>query len=502
MRIAIAPLSEETIPVRSISLFRAKREFKSLEEWMFEEETLDLPLHEVERGQMQKMQEVMRLMLQAHIDARGSGDVGKALEVVKGEEDVESYTHKRVHTRHQQTVFGEVTIHRRGYGGRGKTSIHPKDEFLQLPDRSFSYELQRRLAKASIQGPFDEAVERIKDDRGITIPKRSVEEILREASADFDDFYRQRIPPSNANTGAILVGSIDCKGIPMVKEEIAKQRVRQKKGEKASKKKMAVVATVFTQKPYYRTPEEVVESIFHPKPKIAGRQENRQKPEYKRVWASLSKGKEKVISEVAQELENRDPNKEKITVAVTDGERALQRRVKIQIGSIILILDLFHVLEKLWKVVYVFYQEGSPDAEEWVKRQTLRILQGKVSQVIKGIHQSATKRRIRGNNCKTVNDVCRYFYHNRFHMRYDEYLKQGLPIASGSVEGACKNLVKDRMERSGMRWTEDMAEAMLKMRAVYLSGDFEDYWSFHIERDQGRLHPKGRWSPAQVVVQK
>lgn len=95
-----------------------------------------------------------------------------------------------------------------------------------------------------------------------------------------------------------------------------------------------------------------------------------------------------------------------------------------------------------------------------------------------------------------------FFYHNRFHMRYDVYLKQGLPIASGSVEGACKNLVKGRMERSGMRWTEDMAEAMLKMRAIYLSGDFEDYWSFHIERDQGRLHPKGRWSPAQVVVQK
>jgi hypothetical protein len=46
-------------------------------------------------------------------------------------------------------------------------------------------------------------------------------------------------------------------------------------------------------------------------------------------------------------------------------------------------------------------------------------------------------------------------------MRYHQYLAMGLPIASGAVEGACKNLIKDRMERSGMRWTEGMAEAML-----------------------------------------
>src|SRR5256886_1764445 len=59
---------------------------------------------------------------------------------------------------------------------------------------------------------------------------------------------------------------------------------------------------------------------------------------------------------------------------------------------------------------------------------------------------------------------------------------------------ACKNLIKDRMERSGMRWTEEMAEAIVKLRAIYLSGDFDQYWPFHIQKDQERLHPAGRWS--------
>lgn len=64
----------------------------------------------------------------------------------------------------------------------------------------------------------------------------------------------------------------------------------------------------------------------------------------------------------------------------------------------------------------------------------------------------------------------------------------GIACASGAVEGACKNRIKDRMERSGMRWTEVMAEAVVTMRAVYLSGDFDRYWLFHIQQEQNRLH--------------
>src|SRR5713101_5567616 len=78
-------------------------------------------------------------------------------------------------------------------------------------------------------------------------------------------------------------------------------------------------------------------------------------------------------------------------------------------------------------------------------------------------------------------------------VRWSKGLARGWPIASGPVEGACKNLIKDRMERSGMRWTEQMAEAIVQLRAIYLSGDFDCYWQFHIEQDQRRLYPVA-WS--------
>src|ERR1700682_368899 len=137
--------------------------------------------------------------------------------------------------------------------------------------------------------------------------------------------------------------------------------------------------------------------------------------------------------------------------------------------------------------------EGSLDAELWVLDRTLRILFGDVSQVVKGIRQSVTKRGLFGAKRKTLCGVADYLHRNRGRMCYDEYLAKGWPIASGPVEGACKNLIKDRMERSGMRWTEEMAEAIVQLRAIYLSGDFDRYWSFHIAKDQQRLHP-GHWS--------
>ena len=179
-------------------------------------------------------------------------------------------------------------------------------------------------------------------------------------------------------------------------------------------------------------------------------------------------------------------------MALTDGDRALQILVEGTL-RVRLLLDLLHVLEKLWKAAYVFHAEGSLEAELWVLDRTLRILFGEVSQVVKGIRQSVTKRRLFGAKRKTLCGIADSLHRNRARMCYDEYLASGWPIASGPVEGACKNLIKDRMERSGMRWTAEMAEAIVQLRAIYLSGDFDRYWSFHIAKDQQRLHP-GHWS--------
>jgi hypothetical protein len=482
-------------------LEQARSAFLELERWIVAPETLASTLDDVEREQEKRGREVQRLLLQAHMERRGLGDVGPAVEVTVhdgGRRRRRRHGQRRRHTRKVLSIFGAVAVARLAYHAAEAASVHPLDEQASLPERTWSYEVQRRLVVGSIQGPFDEALERVKESTGLVVSKRSAEEILRDAAESFDAFYEQRrrgLPPPS-KTAPILVAALDRKGVPMVKPEAALRTVRPGKGKKANKKRMATVAAVYTQEPRVRTPEKVVESLFREGPRIKRGENDAPRwpgPENKRVWASLERSVADVVAEAVDEVKRRDPRGLKTRAVVVDGERGLSQRAGKGIEGGVEILDLLHATEKLWKCAYVFHEEGSEDAKAWVKKYTLEILRGKVSQVVKGIRSSATKRGLEGSEREVVDSATGYLYRNRRRMRYDEYLALGLPIASGSVEGACKNLVKDRMERSGMRWTMETGEAMLRLRAVYLSGDFEAYWAFHLRREDERLYPRGRW---------
>ncbi len=471
----------------------ARSAFAELEQWLYSHSSAAKRLHEVEAEEETRGREVLRLMLQAHIDSRGDGYVGDVLAVLPpGSQQEVAYRHKRLRSRHLTTLFGGVCITRMEYSAPAHQSLYPLDAALGLPARSYSYEIQRRLVKAAVKGPFDEATEEVADATGVSVPKRTAEQIVVDASVDFERFYTQRTLRLDPKSGPLLVASVDGKGVPMVKPNPEGRKVRLGKGEKRNKKRMSTVGAVFTQKPNLRTPEAVVDSLFT---ESAGSPKSKRyhRPEQKRVWASLLSGKDAFIAQVQAEMQRRDPKHKKIWIAVTDGERALQRKVTATFERIELILDLLHVLEKLWAVSYVFHPEGSPEAREFVRERILRILRDGVSQVVKGLRQMATKRKLKGQKQATVLGVAAYYYRNRSRMRYGCYLRNGYPIASGSVEGACRNLVKDRMERSGMRWTLPMAEAVLQLRAVYLSEHFDEYWPYHVEEDQRRLFQPVRW---------
>ena len=475
----------------------ANRAFHDLEQWLASPGTQTSPLHLVEQQQVLKGREVQRLLLQAHVDLRGPGDVGPSLRVAQGD-SISLFTHRRLQRRTLKTVFGEIDIDRMAYRCQGKSSIHPLDESLQLPQRSFSYELQKRLINAAIQGPFREATARILESSGLTIHNHSLEQLLIEAAVDFAGFYGQRAADPVSEAASLLVIAVDCKGIPMVKPEPIRpplglaRPLKLKAGkQRAGKKKMATVAAVFAKVPFLRTPQMIIDNLF-----ATGANTNKQpspKPEHKRVWASLTKGKTAVIEEVRQEVLRRDPNGRYTLVALIDGERALQKRT-LKAMKPTLILDLIHVLDRVWTAAHVFQPEGSAEAEVYAKLMASRILEGSVSQVVKGLRQTVTKRGLTGSDKKSLLAVANYFHNNARYMRYHDYLAAGYPIASGPVEGACKNLIRDRMERSGMRWTPAMAEAIVKLRSLYLSGDFDHYWSFHVAQDQLRLYPQGRWS--------
>jgi hypothetical protein len=119
---------------------------------------------------------------------------------------------------------------------------------------------------------------------------------------------------------------------------------------------------------------------------------------------------------VVAEVHRRDPDARLTLVALTDGERALQILVSQKL-NVILILDLLHVMEKVWKAAHVFHPEGTPDAEIYARLMTHRILEGNVGQVVKGLRQTVTKRHLSGSKAKILLSVAAYFHRNRDRMR-------------------------------------------------------------------------------------
>ncbi len=173
-----------------------------------------------------------------------------------------------------------------------------------------------------------------------------------------------------------------------------------------------------------------------------------------------------------------------------DGERALWETQLVYFPEAVGILDLFHVMERLWTAAHCFHAEGSDAAEEFVADRLRGLLEGRVGHVIGGLRQRLTKHQLSGSPRKTLESVITYLENNRDHMHYDKYMNPGFPIGSGVAEGACRHLVKDRLEQTGMRWTVQGAQATLHLRATYLNDQWDEFIEDRIEREQTRLYGK------------
>jgi len=262
---------------------------------------------------------------------------------------------------------------------------------------------------------------------------------------------------------------------------------RLSKGEKKNAKRMATVATVYTIAPFVRKPEDLVAEHNPARPRPP-----RPRPEEKRVWASLEKTPEEVIEETFQEASYRDPDHKKNSIALVDGNKPqirILRRIAKQKGiDLTIIVDIIHVIEYLWDAGRAFYPEAGSELESWVWNRVLEILRGKAGYVAGGMRRSATRRGLLPGERKPVDTCANYLLTYAPYLKYNHYLSQGYPIATGVIEGACRHLVKDRMEVTGARWSLTGAEAVLRLRALRSSHDFDEYWNFHEKKEYERNH--------------
>jgi hypothetical protein len=477
------------ILTQEVAILKSQEQFDEMLDFVRHAAREGTAIDQVERGLWSRLLSLGHAMLESFVQAQGTGDLGPTIEHA-------GRTLRRLerpHDRRYVSIFGELTIPRHVYGTREtqKHELVPLDARLNLPEGEFSYVLQDWDQHLCVQGPYAEARETVQEILGLGQSVRSLEDMNLTMSEPVESFRQSQPTPPAKEEEAILVLSSDGKGVPMRKEEMARSG-RRKKGEKANKKRMACVGAVYTIAPFVRSADDVVDEVMREKAR-----KNRPAPQHKEVRAELTRpidgqevnGKDRIFGWFQQQVAARNPTGDKPVVCVMDGERALWQMLASYLVGIVCILDLFHVLERLWQAAHCFHAEGSDEATAFVTERLKRLLEGKVGYVIGGLKQMGYKQRLKGAKLKQLESAIGYLHNNRRFMRYDEYLAAGYPIGSGVAEGTCRHLVKDRMERTGMRWQVPTAQAMLDLRAVHVSGQWDGFQCYRVKAECHRLYP-------------
>ena len=456
--------------------------------------------HEVEKDIWRRVLSMGHQALGMFFRLQGDGDLGAEVELADGRR---LRRLPRLHQRAYQSVFGAFELERAVYGQREGQKIEyvPLDTRLRLPEGKFSYLLQEWDQALVVETAYAQVNTTLARILGFSQSVDSLERMNRKMATAVPDFCEHSPVPPDAEEGEIVVSSADGKGVPIrCPADCAPIDAHQpKSGPKPNRKKMAVLGTVYTIDRCPRTPEDVVESLFRDPAEPRGAHAPRPKPKHKRIRASLARSPtdaaqpstEEIFGWMARESEQRNRLQDKPLAVLMDGQETLWQASEQHLSSKIQvqILDLLHVTPRLWKAAYLFHPKGSDGAIGFVRERVLRVLRGEARSVVRGLRSMSTAHAPGSKKREKVRRICAYFEKNYSRMRYDEYLAAGYPIATGVIEGACRHLVKDRMERAGMRWVLCGAQSMLHLRSIHISGQWDEFTAYRIRREIQKLHP-------------
>ena len=459
-------------------------------------------LDELERSVFQKVLAMGQAAVNLFLQGQGDGDLGASIAT---EEGIVLQRSETVTPRPVRTIFGEHSFQAFVYsrGPKHKIELRPIDARLNLPKGKASYLFQEFTQLFCIEKAFGVGARQFGAVFQQQLSVAVLEEINRDMGAQADRFLDSLTTPAVADEGELLVTTADGKGVPLVKQDAQQIPVFDEK-ERPGNRRMATLGCVYTVNRHIRTPEQIVAALFHdntetppePRPEPCGKH-------YRGYFTYTEPGEEPIPSAyrtwtwLAQEVAARHQDGQPV-IRLMDGQPSLWNAAAACLDEfveslqetklVIDILDIIHAAIYVWRAAKVFHTHKEHQ-EAFAHERLLRILRGEVSGVVKGLRRMATEHELRGAQRKEIATVCNYFENNAHRMRYDEYLKAGYPIASGVIEGACRHIIKDRMEQGGMRWRLVGAEAMLNVRAVNASSEWENFGSWRQLEEAKRVHP-------------
>jgi hypothetical protein len=460
-----------------------------------------------ERGLLKRLLAMGRTTTDLFLNAQGHGDLGPTVETA---ERTILHRSERPQARSIRTIFGRHCFHAFVYsrGPKQKIELRPIDSRLNLPDSHASYRLQEFTQLFCVEKAFGVGANQFEAIFGQKLSVAVLEDINRDMGTQAETYLDEHLPePKASEEGELLILTADGKGVPLVKADAERVPAFDKK-ERPGNRRMATLGCLYSVDRFVRTAEQIVAALFRDTP-VEPPKGVRPEPvskQYRSHFAYQEPGEEPIggamltWSWLASEAAKRHQLGQPI-VRLMDGSPTLwdsadaglaefvdERREAKKPVTVVDILDILHVSSYVWKAAKVFHTHHEQQ-EAFAQNRLLAILRGEVKTVIAGLRRRATASALIEADAKVIATVCAYFENNASRMRYDVYLSAGYPIATGVIEGACRHVIKDRMEQGGMRWTLAGAQAMLNLRAIHASDAAEEFGFWRQEEGAKRVHP-------------
>lgn len=409
-----------------------------------------------------------------------------------------NFAKRTIQTLHGAVTFGRVYLRPRRGKGAG---WFPLDAQLGITSDGFSWRVIEIATRLSTRVSYAVAANLMKAMIGWSPSAKSIEQLAIglgsraaayvESCGPFDD------------DGDVLVIEVDGKAIPIVTEQEMKARrasrkapkrcgcgcgkkrcqrhrgrpkgqgkgrkKRKKRGHNSKNGKSAVLVAMYTLR---RESDG----------KLHG-------PINKKIWGRFGSRKDAIRwSRDQAERRGFGPGTNKVVQIVIDGEKCLRRRFKEYFPKkdypeLVITLDVRHAQERLWKIGRLYHAEGSEALSAWVEPLQVLLLGGQIKTLLKRLRKLESSIAKQGPGTKAKRQELAkqiaYFESRQEMMRYDAYLKADLVLATGVIEGACRYVIGERLDCSGMRWGTLGAERVLQLRCIELNGDWEEFitWS-------------------------
>ena len=355
------------------------------------------------------------------------------------------------------TALDAMTLERAWYHCDGcHSGFSPRDRALGMEDTFLSPAALRMIGIAAARTSFEGSSALLRELAGLTVAPKTVERHAEALGREIaGDEYRV-IEPEPGDAPTLYLG-LDGTGVPARKTEVVGREGKQLDGSaKTREAKLAVVWSAETADKDGRPVRDPGSATYNAAIEtIACRDTDTEPPPFAR--------------RVLREAQRRGFDTAARQVLLGDGAPWIWNFADEHFPDAIQIVDIFHAKGHLFEVAKAIYGFGSEIGERWARKRREELDEGRVDEVIAALLGHAASSEEARRNAE-------YFSTNRERMNYPKFRQMGLCVASGVVEGGCKNIVGARLKQGGMRWTVNGANAIIALRCAVESNRFDDFW--------------------------